>query len=351
MVVQVWAVLCLQKVIKEERMRFCVVLIMGMLASVIPVSAALFGGGEAYLEKEEGARGLGALFSGVEDTSTAQWSAAQQKIDEKKYRSAERILKALYERWPNSIEAPEAVVAHAEILKKRKKWDDAFTLYQFAIDNYSNRLKGYSDVLNGQFELAKSVMEMRYMTILFGGYQLPEMAIPYFEAIILNGPQWERAAEAMMMVGECNQKSDNFEDAISAYVELTLCYPNHALAEEASWRRIECLKALREKYPVSPNMLNRILTATTVYLSTYPDAERRGEIILLRNELYEFQSKQLLDQGQFYERVAKNSTAAMRSYESVLDLYPKSQHVVTAQARIDALQEQGVKSVVEEVAE
>ncbi|MFL2877156.1 MAG: hypothetical protein ACJZ86_04840 [Pontiellaceae bacterium] len=53
-------------------MRLCFVLIIGMLASVMPISAALFGGSEAYLEKEEGARGLGALFSGAEDTSAAQ---------------------------------------------------------------------------------------------------------------------------------------------------------------------------------------------------------------------------------------------------------------------------------------
>ena len=154
-----------------------------------------------------------------------------------------------------------------------------------------------------------------------------------------------------MMVGECNQKSDAFEEAISAYLELTLRYPDHALAEEAAWRRIECLKALREKYPVSPNILKRILTATTVYLSTYPDAERRGDIILLRNELYEFQSKQLLDQGRFYEREKKNPLAALRSYESVIELYPKSQHIVAAQARIDVLDEQGVRSVVEEMSE
>ncbi|MFL2860626.1 MAG: tetratricopeptide repeat protein [Pontiellaceae bacterium] len=332
-------------------MRFCFVLIVGILVGVLPVSAALFGGSKAYLEKEEGTRGLGTLFSGVEDTAAAQWSVANEKLDEKKYRSAERILKALYERWPNSLEAPEAVVAHAEILKKRKEWDGAFTLYQYAIDNYANRLKGYSEVLNAQFELAMTVMEMRRMAFLFGGYQLPEMAIPYFEAVILNGPQWERAAEAMMMVGECNRKSDAFEKAISAYVELTLRYPNHSLAEEATWQRIECLKALRGKYPESPSILNRILTATTVYLSTYPDAERRGTIILLRNELYEFQSEQLLDQGRFYERVAKNPIAALRSYESVLELYPKSQHVVAAQLRIDALLDQGVKSVVEEISE
>ena len=46
-------------------MRFCFILIMGMLVSVWPVSAALFGGSEAYLEKEEGARGLGRFFRGL----------------------------------------------------------------------------------------------------------------------------------------------------------------------------------------------------------------------------------------------------------------------------------------------
>ncbi len=346
-----WAEWCLQKVIKEICMRVCFVLLMGLLWGVSPVSAALFGGSDAYLEKEEGERSFGALFSGAEHTSAAQWSAAQEKIEQQKYRSAERILQALYERWPNSLEAPEAVVAHAEILKKRKKWNDAFTVYQYAIDNYANRLNGYSDVLNGQFELAVAVMEHRRMAFLFGGYQVPEMAIPYFEAVILNGPQWERAPEAMMMVGECNQKSDAFEEAILAYVELTLRHPNHALAEEAAWRRIECLQALREEYPVSPSVLNRILTATTLYLSTYPDTERRGSIILLRNELYEFQSEQVLDQGRFYEQVAKNPLAALRTYESLLELYPKSQHTRAAQARIDALHKQGVRSEVEEASE
>ena len=62
-----------------------------------------------------------------------------------------------------------------------------------------------------------------------------------------------------------------------------------------------------------------------------PSAEAR--LFSYRNELYEFQSKQLLDQGRFYERVVKNPIAALRSYESVMEQYPKSQHVVAAQAR------------------
>jgi outer membrane protein assembly factor BamD (BamD/ComL family) len=123
------------------------------------------------------------------------------------------------------------------------------------------------------------------------------------------------------------------------------------LAEEAAWRRIECLQALREEYPVSPSVLNRILTATTLYLSTYPNTERRGAIVLLRNELYEFQAEQVLDQGRFYEQVAKNPLAALHTYESLLELYPKSEHVEAAQARVDALHELGVRSEAEEASE
>ena len=41
-------------------------------------------------------------------------------------------------------------------------------------------------------------------------------------------------------------------------------------------------KGIAEKISGEPECVeSRILTATTVYLSTYPDAERRGEIILL----------------------------------------------------------------------
>ena len=70
-----------------------------------------------------------------------------------------------------------------------------------------------------------------------------------------------------------------------------------------------------------------------------------------RRSRLEQKSKQFLDQGQFYERVAKNPIAALRAYESVLELYPKSQHVVAAQVRIDKLREHSVKSVVEEISE
>ena len=332
-------------------MRLFVMMSLGFVLGVLPVQGGLFGDAEQYVDVEEGERGFGSLFSGMAESSEAQWAWAQEKLAKKQWRSAGKVLRGLYMRWPNSVEAPAAVVAHADALMRRKEWRSAFTIYQFAVDNYANRLTDYDAVLAGQYRAAQEVMEARRLPFLFGGYRTPEMAIPLFEAVILNGPQWEGAPEALMMVGRCNQDSDAFEEAIVAYAELMLRYPEHALAESAAGGRIACLRSLREKYPSSPKILERILTATTVYLSRFPASERRGEIILLRNELYEFQARELFEQGRFYERVARNEVAALRTYVSVLELYPKSEVVSEVQGEMERLAAKGVVLSAEEPAE
>jgi TolA-binding protein len=332
-------------------MRLLLMMGLGLMFGVLPAEAGLFGEGSNYVDAEEGERGLGSLFSGMGDSSAEQWVRAQEKLADKKWRSAGKLLRALYLRWPNSVEAPEAVMAHAGALMERKEWRSAFTIYQFAVDNYANRLTDYDAVLAGQYRAAQEVMEARRLPFLFGGYRTPEMAIPLFEAVILNGPQWEGAPEALMMVGRCNQNSDAFEEAIVAYAELMLRYPEHALAEDAALGRIACLRMLREKFPSSPEILERILTATTVYLSRFPESERRGDIILLRNELYEFQADELFEQGRFYERVARNEVAALRTYMSVLEQYPKSQVVSRAEEQIERLIAKGIVLRAEEPTE
>ena len=181
-------------------------------------------------------------------------------------------------------------------------------------------------------------MEERRLEFLFGGYQVPEMAIPYFEKIIINGPKWIRAPEAMFNLGKCHQLAGAYEEAITAYLELTLIYPEHDLAEQALWSRIECLKELRKKYPISPQITNRIIIASTLYLSSYPDSDRKNEIIFLRNELYNFQAKQMHDQAIFYEKIAKNDNAALKTYQSIVKLYPKSKYTDDALNKISNLE-------------
>ena len=272
------------------------------------------------------------------DGSAEQWAYAKNTYDKGDLKRAERRMLYLYRRWPNSKEAPWAARARADILFQRKKWKDAFAAYQFLIDNYSSRMRDYDAVLDRQYRIAVKIMDHRRMRWVFGGYRAPEYAVEYFEKVIRNGPQWERAPEAQFMVGKCNQEAKEYELAITAYRVLGYRYPESEYAEEASWLQIQCLGKLRKEYPSSPEILDRILTATTVFLSTFPESDYRNETIQMRNDLYEVKAGRVFDEAAFYANVPKEPEAAIIYYKKMIEEYPKSKLVPYAEERIAELE-------------
>ncbi len=293
----------------------------------------------AYVVEEQGRGTWRAVFDKKMDTPAEQWAYARTTQNKGWLRKADRRMLYLVRRWPNSKEAPLAARARADMLYARGKLEDAFTAYQFLIDNYSSRMADYDSVLESQFEIATAIMDRRRMRLLFGGFKAPEYAVDYFETVIRNGPQWGRAAEAQYMIGQCHQESDDYELAIAAYALLGYRYPDSRFAEEAAWRQIVCLGQLREEYPNSPEMLDRTLVATTVFLSTFPNSAYRPGIIDLRNELYEVRAGAMLETAEFYARVPKKSKAAILYGKAMIEEYPKSGLVPDAQEKVDELEE------------
>jgi outer membrane protein assembly factor BamD (BamD/ComL family) len=220
------------------------------------------------------------------------------------------------------------------MLFSRGKLKEAFREYQYLIDNYSSRMRDYDSVLESQFEIAVDVMNRKRMRWFFGGYRAPEYSVDYFEDVIRNGPQWTRAPEAQFLIGQAYQDSKELELAISAYGVLGYRYPDSTFAEEGAWQRIVCLDNLREEYPNSLEILNRTLTATTVFLTTYPTSAYKGTIVQLRNRLYELKAQKVFDEAAFYAKVPKKPEAAIIYYEQMIEEYPKSKLVPEAHVRI-----------------
>lgn len=291
----------------------------------------------AYVDVEQGRSTWMATFDRKMETPAEQWVYAKKTRDKGRLRKADRRMLYLFRRWPNSKEAPWAARARADMLFERGKWKDASESYQFLIDNYSSRMRDYDTVLENQFTIAEKIMNRRRMRWLFGGYRSPQFAVEYFEAIIRNGPQWSRAAEAQFMIGKCNQEDKEFELAISAYSMLGYRYPDSSYAEEGAWQMLNCLGELRKEYPSSPEILDRILTASTVFLSTYPGSQYHDKIVDLRNELYEIKAGKAFDEAAFYARVPKEPQAAIICYEKMMEEYPKSIRVPQAEERIAKL--------------
>ncbi|MDF7801016.1 outer membrane protein assembly factor BamD [Pontiellaceae bacterium B1224] len=294
---------------------------------------------KVYVVEETGRSTLRSTFAEKKDTPVEQWDFAKKTWDKGRLKKAADRMLYLYRRWPNSKEAPWAARARADIQFERKKWKDAFSDYQYLIDNYSGRMVDYDSVLERQFEIAVKIMKRRRMRWLFGGYRAPEYAVEYFEGVNRNGPQWKRAPEAQYMVGKCNQDSKEYELAISAYAVLGYRYPDSEYAEEAAWQQVQCLIKLRQDFPSSPEILDRTLTATTVYLSTYPASERKSDIIQLRNELYEVKAGRVFNEAAFYAKVPKEPEAAIIYYEKMIEEYPRSERVPDAEKRIAELKE------------
>lgn len=293
----------------------------------------------AYVVEEQGRGTWRAVFDRKMDTSKEQWEYARATQNRGWLRKADRRMLYLVRRWPNSKEAPWAARARADMLLTRGKLDDAFDAYQYLIDNYSSRMADYDSVLENQFDIAMKMMNRRRMRIMFGGFRAPEYAVEYFESIIRNGPQWSRAAEAQFMIGQCQQEAKEYELAIAAYSLLGYRYPDCRFAEEAAWQQIVCLGKLREEYPSSPEMRERMLTATTVFLSTYPKSKYQPTIIDMRNALYEVQAGQMLSNSEFYEHVMKKPQAAILYGKALIEEYPKSVLVPEAEARVATLEE------------
>ena len=292
---------------------------------------------KVYWVEDKGRTTLRSAFASKKDTSTDQWTFAKATRDRGSLKKAEKRMLYLYRRWPNCKEAPWAARGRADMLFERGKWKESFTAYQYLIDNYSSRMEGYDQALERQFEVAEKIMKRRRLRWIFGGYRAPEYAVEYFEKVISNGPQWSRAPEAQFMVGKCNQDAKEFELAISAYAVLGYRYPESAYAEEAAWQQIQCLIKLRKEYPNSPEILDRTLTATTVFLSTLPQSSHKDEIIQLRNDLYEVKAGRVFNEAAFYATVPKEPEAAIIYYEKMIEEYPRSQMVPQAEERIAEL--------------
>ncbi|MBT8042282.1 MAG: tetratricopeptide repeat protein [Kiritimatiellales bacterium] len=292
---------------------------------------------DSYSIEEQGRRTFRSLFDANKGTSAEQWAYARKTQDRGNLKKAERRMLYLHRRWPNSKEAPWAARARADMLLERGLDKEAFDAYQFLIDTYPSRMADYDSVLELQYEIAEGIMNHRRLRWVFGGYRTPEYAIDYFETVIRNGPQWAGASKAQFMVGKCYQDSDNYEMAITAYGILGYRYPDSAFAEEAAWQQIVCMDTLREDYPVSPEILDRILTASTVFLSTFPQSVHKDEIISMRNSLYEVLAGRVFDEAAFYAKVPKKLDAAVLYYEKMIKEYPKSKLVPVAQQRIAKL--------------
>ena len=124
-----------------------------------------------FMEEQKGTQSLKRFFGNDTADASLLWTEAQEKQEDGALRAASKTYQKIYKRWPNSLEAP-ALCAHKPIYYWHAKWQEAFDLYQYGIDNYANRLEDYSAFLQGQYKAAVEIMEYRRLPFYLEGLPL-----------------------------------------------------------------------------------------------------------------------------------------------------------------------------------
>lgn len=264
---------------------------------------------------------------------------AQSLRDQGHLKSARQQFEILTKRWPDSAEAPIAKQAVAELYAQKGKNKKAFAAYEDLVKEYYTGIKDYDAVLNRQYAIAENEMNRKRMRWLFGGYRAPERAVPMFESIIQNAPQWERAPEMQYMIGQAYQKNDDDELAVVAYSTVEYRYPNSPFAEKAAVAKIDSYKQLVERIPYSVDIREQAQLSTKLFPELYTNSQHLAEVAAFGTELHNTSAQYNYEIGQFYERVPRpprNESAAIY-YRKVQNQFGDTPYAALAAERLRVL--------------
>ena len=253
--------------------------------------------------------------------------------------SARKQFEILVKRWPDSAEAATAKRAVADIYFEQGKNKKAFTAYEELIQQYYSNIKDYNSILDRQYKLATKEMDRKRMRWLFGGYRAPERAVPLFESIIKNAPQWERAPEMQYMIGQAYQKNDDQELAVVAYSTVEYRYPDSPFAEKAGIAKIESFKNLVESTPYSLEIREQAQLSARLFPELYTNSQHIAQAQAFSKELHNTSAEYYYEIGRFYERVPRppeNGSAAIY-YNKVIKNYGDTEYAAKAAARLRVL--------------
>lgn len=278
-------------------------------------------------------------FSYKPATSQEHWEYASKLKESGHLKTAGKQFNILAKRWPESVEAPSAKQNAADLYFARGKNKKAFDAYEELIAQYYTQIKNYDAVLERELNIAEKEVDRKRMRWLFGGYRAPERAVPLFESIIKNAPQWGRAPEIQYQIGQAYQKNDDLELAIVAYSTVEYRYPDSPFAEKAAFSKIECFKKLVKSTPNSLEIHDQAQLSAGLFPELYPKSNHLAEVKLFDEELTMLAARYNYEVGEFYERVPRppKPESAAIYYRKTIANYGGTEYALKSAARLRVL--------------
>jgi outer membrane protein assembly factor BamD (BamD/ComL family) len=272
-------------------------------------------------------------------TPAKQFAFAEKQKAKGKLRAARGSYNDLVHEWHNSPEAVKAQYQLALILLDQGKYTKSFKAFQYLIDHYAGKFD-YNKVLEYQTQIARQIMGDRWGDFLFlPGFEAPERALPLFEQIITNAPNWNKAPGVRLKMGLTYEEVKQYEDAISSYDTVQQYHPFSTEAETALFRKSYCLYVLAKKAPRDEKRCRAALSALSSFLSRYKMSPNKTEAESYLEELNLHLSEMYYSRALFYDN-KKHPDAALIAYQDFLKKFPSSKRAQEVFARTKILEKE-----------
>ncbi|OGV66587.1 MAG: hypothetical protein A2283_05400 [Lentisphaerae bacterium RIFOXYA12_FULL_48_11] len=270
------------------------------------------------------------------ETAASQIEFADKLLAEGKQKAAMKQYSALVHKWHTSPEASKAQLAYARILYDRNDYRDAFDEFQYLIDNFSGQFS-YEEALDKQFRIANYLMTARRMKFLFmPGFKIQEQALPLFEMIVKNAPNWKNSIEAQYNIGLISEDMGDYLEAIRAFDAVRYRYPDSDRAADASFRRAYCYYLMANESIRDEISCRQALSALAGFIADYPKYADLELALKYRDELDDRLANMYLERAEFYDKTGRKK-AAVIAYEDFVRKFPSSRLAGDISMRIETL--------------
>src|SRR4051812_16522088 len=297
------------------------------------------GSGAIIYRSNEGWSVEGDASSAVESSAVEQMKKAEALEANGNFSAALNAYRGLVKVYGGSVLAPKAQRKVGLLLEKTGDPDKAYDAYDTYLTKYSKG-EDFDAVVEAMFKIGKLFLEGQKRRVL--GMPLAasmSRAQAMFEGIVKRAPYSKWAPLAQFNVGQALEKQQKYPEAIAAYQQVFVRYPNDAIADDALYQvGYVRLREFREgSYDRASALKAR--QAFDEFISRFPESEKVAQARENLKTLEVGQTKNVLGIAKFYDH-SKQYKAAVIYYNDVIQQMPGSPESEIAKTRIAQLKEQ-----------
>lgn len=253
--------------------------------------------------------------------------------------SALGAYKTVYDRYPNSSAAPEALYQMGVIYMERNQFAPAFNSLQKIVVNYPSYPK-FTEVIALEYDIASKLQSGNrpYCLGIIPWFKDYSGAIAYFESIVTNAPCSIYAPMALMNIADLAKEHKKLEDVVDALDRLVNWYRKSDLAPAAFIELADTYGKMVHGPLYDQGATLQAINYYQDFLLIFPNHERVGEVEIKLENARDLYARSKYEIGEFYYQYRNNLPAAAIYFNEAITAAPNSTSAKMALAKLELIQ-------------